>query len=206
MRSDHQRMRGMTLIEILITTAILLITAGLLFLMIVKTKTGLQASTNRSSSRGDLQVVTWKIARELQTSNATLITDGSASGLKAFSFISAFDPKGQFITDNLGQLVWQKYVIYYIEPSSMKLKRKEVYQDFLTNPATLVPLTQSALAAQCDGKGTVVLPSAASLSLTPGAGGTIFTLFIATHSMSTHGTVDTQSRKMNVFLYNNQRR
>jgi competence protein ComGC len=204
MRDKHHKKNGVTLIEMIITLAILMIVAGLLFVMIIKTKTRLQASTNRSSSRQSLQLATWQIARELETSNAALITDGGATGLKAFSFVSAFDQSDRFVTDDQGQLLWQKYVIYYIDTSSKNLKRKEVYKDFQASPA--VPLTPALLAAQCDGKGTVVVPSATSLSLTPGADTDIFTLLIGTDSLSTHGTIDRQSRRINVFLYNNQRR
>ncbi|MDQ7826187.1 MAG: hypothetical protein RDV48_25515 [Candidatus Eremiobacteraeota bacterium] len=199
--------RGLTLVELLITFVMLLFLVGVMTLMTVRSKTVFQGAAAHSAARQDLQTVLMKIAQEVKSTHKALITDGSAIGKGAFSFMAATDSNGRFITAAGGSLVWQKYVIYYIPAGTTTLLRREVYRDF-TDPATNIPLTASELATLCNGTGTTVMKTAQKVSLTPDSNATMSAaiLHLQTETVNQHGKRDTQSADLTVLLYNLKRK
>jgi type II secretory pathway pseudopilin PulG len=114
----------MTLVEVLVTLALLAILTSLVAVMLLRAKTTWQASTARASARQDLQELSWRIARELQGSSGVFLTDGGPSGLQAFSFVSAAGPEGRFLTSEEGAPAWQRHVVYYLVPGTTRLLRQ----------------------------------------------------------------------------------
>lgn len=195
--------KGSTLIEMLVTLLIFFLIAGILFMMMIKSKVVLQSSAARSSSRQDLQVVSFKIAQDLMYSKVGFVTDGSAGGLNAFSFISAQDSANKFILSTDGTPAWQKQVIYYIPAGTTNLMRKEMYVDFKANPAALAPLTLAQLSAQLNGTGKLLSGSVTSLKLTPNAAGqSSADLSIQTQAQNQQGKPDQQSGQVTIYIVN----
>lgn len=196
--------RGFTLIEILVTLAIVLMLGGILVFMVIRGKMIWQSSVTRSASRQDIQVLSLKIVHELKSSDVGLITDGSSGTPKAFSFVSAYDKNCSFVTNDSGTPVWQKFVIYYIKSGTSNLLRKEV-AIAPADLATLKPLTLSQLSGYLDGKGITVSPSVTSITLTPDAVNNSAVLNVATEAKNRNGKTDRQSRQLTVSIYNQAR-
>lgn len=195
-----EKRKGMTLAELIIGMAVLILLGGIIFLMVIRSKVYFQSSAARTASRQEIQVAVMKISRELRGSNRDLVTTGNQS----FSFVSAEDRNGLFVTDNYGCVQWQKYVIYYIPAGTKNLLRKEIYQDFSTTAAA--PLTASALASYLDGKGFTISAAAKSLSLTMLDEANAVKLRLDTEQTNTHGKIDRQSAEITVVINNNKAR
>lgn len=194
--------RGMTLVEVLVTLAILAILTSLVVVMLVRTKTTWQASTTRAAARQELQEVSWRIAREVQGSSRGFLTDGGPSGLQAFSFVSAVDPEGRFLTDDQGSPAWNQQVIYYLVPGTTRLLRKEMPRDFTANPGQLRALTPAELAAACDGQGRLLSTGVSLLRLTPQSNNLTAVLDVQFQGTSAHGGQERLARRQTILLYN----
>jgi len=192
----------MTLIEVLVTLGVLALLTSLVVVMLVRAKTSWQASTTRAAVRQDLQEISWKIAREVQASSPTFLTDGGSSGLAAFSFVSAVGPEGRFFTDDEGRPAWSRQVVYYLVPGTTRLLRKELPRDFTANPGQLRALTPAELAAACDGQGRLLSAQVNLLRLTPQPNSATAVLEMRAQGTSAHGGLDRLSRRQAILMYN----
>jgi prepilin-type N-terminal cleavage/methylation domain-containing protein len=138
--------RGMTLVELLISMTIITLLMGSFMWMLLAGKAAYQSSATHSRTRQELQVAFHRTVQELRESNYNTITLVPAG----FSFLSARDRSGDFVTDNVGAPVWQKYVLYYIPANTTKLMRKEVYGSYTD------ALSQSAFSSYADDSGFVI--------------------------------------------------
>jgi len=195
-------LRGMTLVEVLVTLAVLAILTSLVVVMLVRTKTTWQASTTRAAARQELQEVSWRISREVQASSLAFLADGGSSGLQAFSFVSAVDPEGRFLTDDQGSPAWNQQVIYYLVPGTTRLLRKEIPRDFTANPGQLRALTPAELAAACDGQGRLLSTGVSLLRLTPQSNSLTAILDVQFQGTSAHGGQERLGRRQTILLYN----
>jgi len=203
MNLQKKKNKGTTLLELLVTIVIFGIIAGILFMLLINSKMVFQSSSTRSLAKLDLETATWEISREVRRSDVKFITDGSKSGILAFSFISAVNNNGQFVLDTNGTPLWQKQVIYYVDSASKKLFRKEIYIDFKANPSALASLSISNLQAQMDGKGKFIANSITNLALTPPlTGESAPKLTIEAQNINSKGNLDKQSRVITIFMYN----
>lgn len=197
------RRRGMTLVEVLVTTGILMTLSGVFFVMLLKGKTAWQASAAHAATRQDLQEVSWRISRELQGSNGTYLTDGGPSGLRAFSFVSARNRSGTFVTDDQGAPTWQEHVVYFVAPNSTRLLRKGIPRNFAASPGLLRALTLAELQAACDGEGQLVASSVKTFRVSLAPGGKVAVLEIGTEATNAQGRLDRQARRLPILLYEN---
>jgi hypothetical protein len=181
---------------------VLVLICGILFTVILESKIIWQAAANRAASRQDLQLSFWKIQKELKGSNVGTITIGSNVDAPAFSFISAYDGSGGFVTDEKGSPMWQKYVVIYVDEDTVRLLKKEIYQDF-SDPASVKPLTAAELTSCCDGGGNVISSSVKSLTLTRGPEGKSLKVLLETKSANKQGQADSQSTDIEIIVYNN---
>jgi Tfp pilus assembly protein PilW len=188
--------KGMTLVELVITQVIVLLLMGTIVSVLFAFKSLYQASVSHSQNRQELQVAFSNVALELRDSDYDTFTDGTAGSPKAFSFLSAVDRYGNFTTDAAGAPAWQKYVIFYIPVNSTRLLRKEVYGTFSG------ALSPSALAAYCDGAGTVVSTSVIMMRCVPDMAIKSCRLSIMLQICNHNGKVDQQSGSMTVFFKN----
>ncbi len=202
MRIARCVLRGMTLVEVLVTLAVLAILTSLVVVMLVRTKTTWQASTTRAAARQELQEVSWRISREVQASSLAFLADGGSSGLQAFSFVSAVDPEGRFLTDDQGSPAWNQQVIYYLVPGTTRLLRKEIPRDFTANPGQLRALTPAELAAACDGQGRLLSTGVSLLRLTPQSNSLTAILDVQFQGTSAHGGQERLGRRQTILLYN----
>jgi len=194
--------RGMTLVEVLVTLSVLAILTSLVVVMLVRAKTTWQASTTRAAARQELQEISWRVSREVQASSQAFLTDGGASGLQAFSFVSAVGPEGLFLTDDQGSPAWNQQVVYYLIPGTTRLLRKELPRDFTTNPAQLRALTPAELATACDGQGKLLSTGVSLLRLTPQADSVTAVLEVQAQGTSAHGGQERLGRRQTILLYN----
>lgn len=153
-----KKRRAMSLIEMLIVMVILFFVMGSLFWMVILGQTSWQSSVNQAGERQDTYTNLWRIAQELSDSNTGTITDHTLGTPYGFSFLSAFDQNGKFVTDDQGLPVWQKYEIYYI--SGDKLLNRDVYGSYTK------PLTQPQLLGYMDGTGKLLAEGAKAFTLT----------------------------------------
>lgn len=215
-------LKGMTLVETIITMIIVIVLAALLLWMIVSAKNMQQASATRVGNRQDIQIITSKIADELKDSSLSSIstmvvtpaTPPNLNRVRAISFISAYDKiYGKFQTDpnGSGKPYWQKYVIYYILPSSTRLLRKEVE---ITPTLTVSQRPISSI--DLDGKGRTVSQSVAFeldasgnynltlprffFSVNPVDGSIIMNITV--RSQNLHGKFDEQTNQVKIFILN----
>gem|GEM_PF-3020294 len=202
MRKARCLPRGMTLVEVLVTLSVLAILTSLVVVMLVRAKTTWQASTTRAAARQELQEISWRVSREVQASSQAFLTDGGASGLQAFSFVSAVGPEGLFLTDDQGSPAWNQQVVYYLIPGTTRLLRKELPRDFTTNPAQLRALTPAELATACDGQGKLLSTGVSLLRLTPQADSVTAVLEVQAQGTSAHGGQERLGRRQTILLYN----
>jgi len=186
----------MTLVELLITSVILLMLLGIFVWMIVAVKSAYQSSVTRAKVRQDLQTSFLSITREMMTSSYGSFTDGTSQSVKAVSFLSACDRNGIFVTDSSGAPVWKKYVIFYVPEGSSRLLRKEVYGSFTE------ALSSDALLAYCTGDGRLIASSLKDMTCTPDSATKSCILSIAAESTNYNGKTDRQSGEMRVFFRN----
>jgi len=142
--SDHAR--GMTLVELLISMTIITLLMGSFMWMLLAGKAMYQSSVAHSRERQELQGIFHRAVQELRESRYSSITLGAGG----FSFLSARDRSGSFVTDSSGSPVWQKSVLYYNPAGTTKLMRKEVYGTFSE------ALSQSAFSSYADDSGFVL--------------------------------------------------
>ncbi|MGV8121562.1 MAG: PilW family protein [Candidatus Xenobiia bacterium LiM19] len=188
--------RGMTLVELLITSVILLLLLGIFVWMIVAVKSAYQSSVSRIKVRQELQTSFFNITREMMNSSYSSFTDGTSHTAKSISFLSAFDQNGVFVTDSNGAPIWKKYVIYYVPSGSARLLKKEVYGTFTTS------LSSEALAAYCDGGGRLITNSLSQMACTPDPATKSCLLSLVMESTNYNGKADRQSGEMRVFFRN----
>lgn len=186
----------MSLIELLITMAILMLMAGALYGLMLSAKTTWQASATRSGVRQGLQTAIFKIATELKDSRAAFITDATAGAPSAFCFLSAQDGAGRFVTDSAGMPSWQKCVIYYIPAGTTRLLRREVPGSFID------PLPSGQMIGYCDGSGTQCSSSITHMRLVPATSDNSATLSLSAREVNPHGKEDIQSLTVTIFLRN----
>ncbi|MEQ8190738.1 MAG: hypothetical protein ABRQ39_22410 [Candidatus Eremiobacterota bacterium] len=157
--------KALSLVESLITLMILSLLSGILIWMILLAKTSMESSKNRTYLRQDMQIVTTGMVRELQDSRKKSLAVIN-QGIKSFSFISARNASGKFVTDTSGAPVWQnvdgtwRFVIYYIPANTTNLMRKEI------SKSTDNALSSSELLSFCDGKGEKLSSMVNDMSLT----------------------------------------
>lgn len=121
MRSSH---RGATLVEILVASFVL----GLLLLALLGiyvTCSGSWAKVRSQSDMGqDLQVCLTKMERDITDSTIRSLSIDSTAGAMALSILVPTDDDGAYSLDvDTGHLRWNRYRIYYLDPSGNLMQR-----------------------------------------------------------------------------------
>jgi len=189
----------MTLVELLVTMGLLAFFAVGTVTVMSSSKRAWQASVGQAGVRQTLQVVVWRVVNELRNSNATFVTSQAAP--PAFSFPSAVDSKGSFVTSAEGAPRWQKYVVYYVPTGTQRLLRKELFT-IPTDPLLDPALTPAELAAACDGRGTLVAPGVTDLSLVADPDQSTAVLTLALQASNPNGRIDRMARTITIFARN----
>ena len=192
-----KRIKAMSLVELLITLLIFTLLSGVvIWLFLVGKKTWL-LSESRVSLRQEMQVVALRVTKELQDSNLKLVTSVNNGFIKAFSFPSAFDDTGNFVTDDRGYLIWQKYIIYYVPNNSNTLLRREV-----TDKEFDKGLTSDEILLYCDGTGKRIASSVEDLIFTMNREEDFISFFIKFKKTNLLGEIEEMSFDTQVFILN----
>ncbi len=104
--------------------ALFLVATTLLFFVFFAGAKAWRKTDQRSDILRSAQIVTSQVAREATRSSynsLTITPDG-----RALSFLSALNDAGIFVLDNQGNTRWQKYLVFYFEPTSGEIRRREV--------------------------------------------------------------------------------
>ena len=188
--------RGFTLVELLSTMFCVLLISAAIFSMFYSAVVMWQSSVTRTGNRQDMHTALRKLESELINSNASTITNLTGSSTQAISFLSAHDENGRFVTDSLGNPIWQKYVIYYKPGGTSKLLRKEVYGTFSG------PLSTSALNSYLDGTGRLISGQVTTFIVTENIADNFASISLSVQDTNKHGRSDVQNIGMQVSLRN----
>lgn len=159
---------GMTLIELLAAIFAVSFLSSILLYLFLSGKAVWLASITRTANTQDLQVADLKIAQEMKQSDFATLTNNTAGTPQSFSFLSAVNNAGVFMTDPTGAPLWQKYVIYCIPNGTQQLRRSEMSLASLfplSIPSPIPLLSPSQLSLYCSGGGTMLSKAMNSLSL-----------------------------------------
>lgn len=122
----RQRARGITIVELLVTSFILGL-LGLLTVVLFRTgASGWKKMEAQSGLLADYEVFNEKITREVQRSTfASAFTDSDPTEGTTFAFLSAMDDTGTFVTNDAFEPQWQKYLIFYWDRPNRRLYMTE---------------------------------------------------------------------------------
>ena len=116
------RKSGFTFVELSIACSLLLLASlslGLIY------RTGLSAWSKvrlQTSMLQDVQVGLLKLRLEVENSSIASLTVGE----HGMAFLCATDSEGVSVLGSDGRLQWQRYLIYYYEPLTGELRRREL--------------------------------------------------------------------------------
>jgi len=163
----NRHISGVTLIEIVVASAISLVVLGLILLLFVPVKLSCITGDSKAEVNMNAFRSLSRMTGELRGSTISSVTyDLSAVPTvpSAISFLSPYDRYGRFITDTTGKAVWQSYIIYYIPSGTNRLLRKTVT---ITPTSTASRLTLAELKSRLDGTGETAAFDASSFTISP---------------------------------------
>lgn len=120
----QNRRRGASLLDIMVASVILGLLLFALFSLFRTGVVGLKKVDNQSSLLRELQILSLKIGRAAHESSFDSLSVSPDQTIVAF--LSAEDGNGDFIADDLGRPVWQKFIVYYLQTSDNTIYRTEV--------------------------------------------------------------------------------
>ncbi|MCL5037098.1 MAG: hypothetical protein M1269_08285 [Chloroflexi bacterium] len=142
---------------------LLLIIFGLTYQMLIPARRFWMMGDVRSEVQINARLAYEKITRDIQSSSFDSVTTAGGT-IQAISMLSPYNTDNTLITVNSeGEIVWQKYIIYYLQEGDERLYRKEV-TNINVPSSTPTALTTIQLQNYCDGTGRVVAYSINSLN------------------------------------------
>lgn len=178
--------KGMTLVELYASISIMFFLSISFLWLLLTGKTMWQSSLTYTDSHQKLRFIFSKLTADIRSSNVFTLTrfDGSSVDDKGFSLLSAFDAQNQFITNQLyGTPIWQKYIVYCIQPGSNTLFRKEIYD-------LASPRTQAQFNTECDGQGNRLTDSISTFTIVPNITNRSVNVTVGVSETSQHGSVN----------------
>lgn len=195
------RSRGLSLIEMLITMAVLAFVATAALGILLAGKRTWQANVGRSDVRQTLQVASWRIDTDLRNTGAGYVTSNTATTPAAISFPSALDSRGRFTTEADGVPDWQTFVIYYVPTGTTRLLRKEVAA-IPADPDIDPMLTPAQLTGYCDGTGRLIATGVRTFSVTVDTDAATAVLTLTIEARNQNGATERQTRTSTIFMRN----
>lgn len=114
--------RGFALVELSLSMVLLGLLLAALAVLLEHGAQSLRSTDVRGQALGDLQLATARLSRELEQSCwDSLTVDG-----EAVSFLSAMDGAGRCHVTPQGEPLWQQFVVYFRDPQSSELCRREL--------------------------------------------------------------------------------
>lgn len=164
--SRRNRQRGMTLIEILVVSALLLALLGTVNAVLSLSLHTYKPSLNYIDAQQQAMRAIRKITRELADAAENSITTDSVGVV----FVSGRGTDDLFHFDSAGQVLWQRYVCYYVDvvDGTNKILRKEIDITPTTTVPDPVAYTPTQMQALTSVTATTVCQDVTSLTLTTG--------------------------------------
>ncbi len=142
--------RGITLAEILLASAFLLVITSIIFSAWIKSASAWKSASQRSTTDSGLHILLRRMDR-LLTSTSLDTVEFSATPTPCLACASAYPVRSststQYSINPTGYgLIWQKYVLFYLDNSSNKVMYKEIAIPTSASARTIpTPLTQADL-------------------------------------------------------------
>lgn len=193
--------KGMSLSEVLITVAMLVVISSALFWMLLAGKTMWLRETGTGSLEQAVDAGLRRIMTDFQDSAFDTVTVHIGSDVPAISCLSAWSSgTDQFVTDAEGKPSWQKYVIYYVEPGTRTLRRKVLDSSNWSGGFTS-PLSEADLVAQCTG-GMVVAESITGMQAALDGTLSLLTVTLTAQARNYRDKVDSRQGSLSIYLRN----
>lgn len=113
----------MSLIDLTVAMSLFLMLLGMLFTIFFLGSKAWRKTDDRYELLRNTQAVASQINREAERAN---IYSVSIIPGRAVSFLSPMNAAGNFVTDNLGDVRWERYVIFYLDAPSQEVRMVEV--------------------------------------------------------------------------------
>lgn len=118
--------RGLTLLEVLLATTVFSMLAGIVFYIFSVSAQSWLKVRQAVEVKESAQIVFSRIEKEIRGTSfdSVQVMSNSISGVNdTISFLSAVNPStGRSSYNDSGEMIWQKYVIFYIEDDPKYLK------------------------------------------------------------------------------------
>lgn len=122
-----RRARGMTLIEVLVSSAVGLIVLASIATLLARGLNAWAVGQRRAAAQQSGLLAMHLMTCELQLSDiksVTIYPTADMPGLTAISFLSGAKD-GAMQHDPYGEILWQKFVVYYFDTATATLRRRE---------------------------------------------------------------------------------
>lgn len=127
--------RGLTLLEMLIYASLLLFILAMVYSSLVMGVRAYRSTENLADVQQKALTAMRTIVEEAASSPATSLRVEAA----AFLFLSARDAAGRIHYAADGRALWQKWVLFYFDPTTSTVYRKELALVPSANPPGVVP-------------------------------------------------------------------
>lgn len=165
--------KGMTLIELLVASAIALLLMGVVASTLIMSLKYWRLIDVKAEAQLNAMLAIDQIRTEISSSNINSVAV-NAGFPKALSFQSA-NYNNKFYTDAQGAPSWMTYVIYYVAENSTNLVRREIY-----SPGPVSALPAPTLISYCNGTGALKAVDISEFSPSVSVPGNYVNIYIKT--------------------------
>lgn len=110
---------GMTLIDLMVAMGLVMLLMSAMFAIFFLGGKAWRKTDDRYELLRNTQAVVTRIAREAERSSAFSV---SILPGRAVSFLSPIDAAGNFATDSLGDVRWERYLIFYHDAAAQEVR------------------------------------------------------------------------------------
>jgi len=113
----------MGVIDLVVAMGLWLMLLSLLFAIFFLGARAWRKTDDRYELLRNTQVVVSQIAREAERGNAYSV---SILPGRAVSFLSPMNDNGAFVTDTFGDVLWERYLVFYHDPASQEVRLVDI--------------------------------------------------------------------------------
>lgn len=113
----------MSVVDLVVAMGLLLMLLSVLFAIFFLGSKAWRKTDDRFELLRNTQTVIAQIAREAERGTVFSVTILPG---RAVSFLSPINNQGNFVTDTLGDVRWERYLIFYHDPASQEVRLVEV--------------------------------------------------------------------------------
>lgn len=113
----------MSVIDLVVAMGLLLMLLSVLFAIFFLGGKAWRKTDDRFELLRNTQTVIAQIAREAERASAFSV---SILPGRAVSFLSPMNDNGQFVTNNVGDVRWERYLVFYHDPASQEVRLVDI--------------------------------------------------------------------------------